>query len=142
MKKLMIATAALCAAVSVYATIESANVVGYSSVDAPTGDSMRCATFKMVGGAGYDLTNIKVAGGFGMGDICAQTVGSDGLWAGQYYWLTVDGAGVAADGWYKDAFGDEPIAADEVVLAPGESLYLHSDYEDLTFTFPTVLAAD
>ena len=142
MKKLMItATVALCAAVGSQA-LDSANVVGYTNVEAPAGDSMRCATFKIVGGSGYDLTNIKVTGGYGMGDICAQTLTSDGLWAGQYYWLTVDGAGVAADGWYEDMVGDYPVAADQVVLAPGEALSIHSDYEDLTFSFPAVLSAD
>ena len=118
--------------------MESANVVGYYDVEAPTGDSMRSPVFTTVGGAGYDLTKIKVTGGYGIGDIVAQTITSEGLWDGEYYWLTEDNAMVPT-GWYKDAFGDEPVAAEEVVLAPGESLSIHSEYEDLTFSLPAVL---
>ena len=129
MKKLMIATAALCAAVGANA-LESANIVGYQEVEAPTGDSMRCPTFKMVGGAGYDLTKISVTGGGGSGDICAQIISSAGLWVGEYYWLTVDGMGVD-NGWYKDMFGGEAVAVDEVVLDQGQAFYIHSDNEDL-----------
>ena len=130
MKKLMIATAALCAAVGVNA-IESANVVGYQEVEAPTGDSMRCPTFKMVGGAGYDLTKITVTGGYGIGDIVAQTIGSDGIWVGEYYWLDEVNAGVPVTGWYKDMGGSEAVAVGEVVLDQGQGFALHSDYEDL-----------
>ena len=114
--------------------ISSANVVGYYDVEAPTGDSMRCPTFKTVGGAGYDLTKIKVTGGYGWGDIVAQTIGSDGVWDGEYYWLTVDGAGVAEDGWYKDAVGVEAVEPEDVILADGQAFYIHSDNEDLTLT--------
>ena len=141
MKKLMIATAALCAAVSVNA-LESANVVGYCDVEAPTGDSMRCPTFKTISTAGYDLSTLKVTGGFGIGDIVAQTLSSEtGLWDGEYYWLTEEEAGVPT-GWYKDMGGDEAVAAEEVVLAAGESLFVHSEYEDLTLTLPAVLTAE
>ena len=118
--------------------MESANTVGYQEVEAPTGDSMRCPTFQIVGGAGYDLTKITVTGGYGSGDICAQTISSEGLWVGEYYWLTVDGMGVD-NGWYKDSVGIEPVEASEVVLAPGEALSIHSDNEDLTFTLPAAL---
>ena len=114
--------------------ISSANVVGYYDVEAPTGDSMRCPVFKTVGGAGYDLTKIKVTGGGGVGDIVAQTISSAGLWDGEYYWLTAENAGVAADGWYKDAFGDFPVEEEEVVLTDGQAFALHSDYEDLALT--------
>ena len=111
--------------------LESANVVGYYDVEAPTGDSMRCPTFKTINVAGYDLTTLKVTGGYGMGDIVAQTLSSDtGLWDGEYYWLTEDNAGVPT-GWYKDAGGDEAVLAEEVVLAAGQALFVHSDYEDL-----------
>ena len=113
--------------------LESANVVGYYDVEAPTGDSMRCPVFTTVGGAGYDLTKIKVTGGSGVGDIVAQTISSEGLWDGQYYWLTEDEVGCTT-GWYKDMFGDEPVAEDEVVLANGQAYFIHSDYEDLSLT--------
>lgn len=133
MKKLMIvAAAALCATVSMQA-VESANVVGYYDVEAPTGDSMRCPTFKTVGGAGYDLAKIQVTGGFGVGDIVAQTLTSDGLWDGEFYWLTEDEAGVPT-GWYQDAVGDVPVEEGDVVLTEGQAFALHSDYEDLALT--------
>ena len=111
--------------------ISSANVVGYYDVEAPTGDSMRCPTFKTVGGAGYDLTTLKVTGGYGIGDIVAQTLSSEtGLWDGEYYWLTEDNAGVPT-GWYRDGVGDDPVLAGEVVLTAGQAFFLHSEYEDL-----------
>ena len=107
--------------------------MGYYDVEAPTGDSMRCPVFKTVGGAGYDLTKVKVTGGYGMGDIVAQTISSEGLWDGEYYWLTEDNAGVPT-GWYKDMGGAEAVAVDEVVLTDGQAFMLHSDYEDLALT--------
>ena len=131
MKKLMIATAALCAAVSVNA-LESANVVGYQDIEAPAGSSMRAPTFQAVGGSGYDLTKITVAGAEGSGDVCAQTISAAGEWDGEYYYMTVDGAGVPADGWYKDAGGSEAVEEDEVILPAGGALFVDSAYNDLT----------
>ena len=110
--------------------LESANVVGYQEVEAPTGDSMRCPTFQTVGGAGYDLTKITVTGGGGYGDVCAQIISSAGLWVGEYYWLTLAGMGVE-DGWYKDSVGIEAVAEGEVILDQGQALYVHSDSDDL-----------
>ena len=91
--------------------------------------------------ADADLTNVTVTGGGGMGDIVAQAISAAGVWNGEYYWLTEDNTG-APTGWYKDMVGADPVVADEVVLAPGEALAVHSDYEDLTFTFPAVLSAN
>ena len=136
MKKLIFAAAAV-AGMGAFA-LESANVVGFQEVEAPQGDSMRCPTFTAVGTEGYDLTQIKVAGGFGMGDIVAQTIGSDGIWNGEYYWLTEDFAGVPT-GWYKDAVGGEAVAEGDVLLAPGDALYFHSVNEDLKVTLPAAL---
>ena len=129
MKKLMIAAAAAVCG-SVFA-LESANVVGYMDVEAPQGDSMRCPTFTAVGGEGYDLTKITVTGGFGWGDIVAQTIASSGTWNGEYYWLTEENAFVPT-GWYKDAVGGEAVAEGDVVLDKGEAFALHSDNEDLS----------
>ena len=131
MKKLIFAAAAV-AGMGAFA-LESANVVGFQEVEAPQGDSMRCPTFTAVGTEGYDLTQIKVAGGFGWGDIVAQSVGSDGIWNGEYYWLTEDNAFVPT-GWYKDAVGGEAVAAGDVVLDKGQALYVHSDNEALNLT--------
>ena len=110
--------------------MESANTVGYQEVEAPTGDSMRCPTFKIVGGAGYDLTKITVVGAEGMGDVCAQTLSSAGLWVGEYYWFTEEGAGVPT-GWYKDVGGSEAVTEGEVVLDQGQGFALHSEYNDI-----------
>ena len=131
MKKLIFAAAAV-AGMGAFA-LESANVVGFQDVEAPQGDSMRCPTFTAVGTEGYDLTQIKVTGGFGMGDINAQKVSSSGLWDGQYYWLTEDMA-LVPTGWYKDMFGAEPVEEGEVVLDKGQALYVHSDSENLNLT--------
>ena len=128
MKKLMIAAAAAVCG-SVFA-LESANVVGYMDVESPQGNSMRTATFQTVAGEGYDLTKVAVVGGEGMGDVVAQTISSAGLWDGEYYYLTEDGAGVAT-GWYKDGVGDVPVEEGEVILAPGAAFMLYSDYNDL-----------
>jgi hypothetical protein len=131
MKKLIFAAAAV-AGMGAFA-LESANVVGFQDVEAPQGDSMRCPTFTAVGTEGYDLTQIKVVGGYGMGDIVAQTVGSDGIWNGEYYWLTEDNAFVPT-GWYKDAFGAEAVEVEDVILNKGKALYVHSDSEALNLT--------
>ena len=85
-----------------------------------------------------DLTDVTVTGGGGYGDVSAQAISAAGVWVGEYYWLTLAGMGVD-DGWYKDMIGIEAVVEDEVVLAPGESLSLHSDSEDLTVTLPAVI---
>ena len=84
-----------------------------------------------------DLADIGVTGADGTGDVCAQTVSSTGVWDGEYYYLTEDMTG-SPDGWYKDMVGIE--TADDVTLAPGESLFVSSANNDITFTFPAVIA--
>ena len=128
MKKLIFAAAAV-AGMGAFA-LESANVVGFQDVEAPQGSSMRTATFQTVSGEGYDLTKIVVEGGSGIGDVCAQTISPEGLWNGEYYYLTEDG-GAAANGWYKDMVGDEPVAEGEIILAPGAAFALSSADNDL-----------
>ena len=120
-----------CAAVGANA-LESANTVGYQDIDAPAGSSMRTPTFKAVGGSGYDLTAIKVVGSEGAGDVCAQTISAEGEWDGEYYYMTVDGAGVPEDGWYKDIGGGEAVEAAEVILPAGGALFVDSQYNDLS----------
>ena len=85
-----------------------------------------------------DLTTVTVDGGEGIGDVCAQTISAEGEWDGEYYYLTEDGAGVDT-GWYKDATGEEPVIEGDVVLDPGTSVFLNSDYNDLTLTIPAVI---
>ena len=137
MKKLMIVAAAtLCAAVMADG-LESANTVGYQEIPTPQGSSMRCATFRTILTASYPLSEITVTGSDGIGDVVAQSISSEGVWDGEYYYLTEDGWGCTT-GWYKDPFGDE--AADDVTLAPGDSLFVTSANNDVTFVFPAALA--
>ena len=89
--------------------------------------------------ADVDLTAITVTGAEGSGDVCAQSISAEGDWDGEYYYMTVDGAGVPEDGWYKDAGGGEAVEVGDVVLAPGEALFIDSAYNDLVFTLPAVL---
>ena len=85
-----------------------------------------------------DLTEFVVAGSEGIGDVVAQAISAEGTWDGEYYFLTEDGAGVTT-GWYKDATGDQAVEAGEVTIAPGESLSLYSDYNDLVITLPKAI---
>ena len=111
--------------------LESANTVGYQEIPTPQGASMRCATFRTILAAEYPLADIKVTGAEGVGDVVAQAISSEGVWDGQYYYLTEDNTGMP-DGWYKDMVGDE--AADDVILPQGTALYITSEYNDLTLT--------
>ena len=137
MKKIMLVAAVAAGLVAIGDGIESANTVGYQQIPTPQGSSLRCPTFRTVLAASYPLSEIKVAGADGTGDVCAQTVSSAGVWDGEYYYLTEDNTGMP-DGWYKDMFGTE--AADDVTLAPGDSLFVTSANNDITFTFPAVIA--
>ena len=85
-----------------------------------------------------DLTAITVEGSEGMGDVIAQTISAEGLWDGEYYYLTEDGAGVPT-GWYKDGVGEVAVEEGEVILAPGAAFSLYSDYNALTITLPAAL---
>ena len=111
--------------------IESANTVGYQEISVPQGSSMRCATFRTILAASYPLSEIKVTGADGMGDVVAQAISSAGLWDGEYYYLTEDNTG-SPTGWYKDAFGGE--SADDVILDQGTALFITSANNDITFT--------
>lgn len=51
-----------------------------------------------------------------------------------YYWCTVDGAGVEKDGWYT-AGGDELIEG--VTLKPGQGLYLNCPTENVSYVLPS-----
>ena len=130
MKKLIFAAAAV-AGMGAFA-LESANVVGFQDVAAPCGSCMRTPTFQVVDGEGYDLTKVVVDGGDGIGDVVAQMMGEGGAWDGEYYYLN-ENAGVDT-GWYKDAFGDEPVAEGEVVLAPGKAFFLTSANNSISMT--------
>ncbi len=108
--------------------LESANTVGYQEIPTPQGASMRCATFRTILTASYPLSEIKVTGSLGTGDVCAQAISSEGVWDGEYYYLTEDNTGMP-DGWYKDMFGGE--SADDVILAQGTALYVTSADNDV-----------
>ena len=113
MKKLMIAaTAALCATVGF--SLESANVVGYSTQTAnATRNTMMAPTFLSVDSAtGCKLSDLTVTGydapewmeedeyfegGCSGGDFVLQFLNNDGSVAARYYWID-DGDNTA--GWY------------------------------------------
>ena len=117
------------------ADVVSSDVVGYQTVEVPTGFSMRAATFTAISGD-YKISDIGVEGAGGVGNEYGQLVNADGTWGNVYYFLTEDEMFVPT-GWYKDMFGDEAVT-DEDVLAPAESLFFAAD-SDLTITFPAVL---
>lgn len=110
--------------------IESANTVGYQEIPAPQGASMRCPTFRTILDASYPLSELKVVGADGMADVVIQTISSEGLWDGEYYYFTEEGWGVPT-GWYTDAGGDQ--LAEDVVLPQGTALYVSSQNNDITF---------
>ena len=99
MKKLMIATAALCAAVSTYG-LESANTVGYMGKALVDGNQMIGASFVTVGTVDGDgdacikLSTIKPKGYEAVQDLIDQ----EGTW-GDFSFVTLDGAGNRV-GWY------------------------------------------
>ena len=62
----------------------------------------------------------------------AQKINADGTWGDLYYYLTLDGTGYVADGWYKDDFGGEAVT-DADVLAVGEALIITAA-SDFTIT--------
>lgn len=129
MKKVMFGLAAAAAIAAFGTALESANTVGYQQIPTPQGSSMRCPTFRTVLTASYPLSEIKVEGADGMGEVVAQTVSSDGTWDGEYYYFTEDGWGVPT-GWYKDNGGDVP--ADDIVLSQGTALFVSSANNDVT----------
>ena len=132
-KKTMLAISALCAAVAFQAKsdIVSSDVVGYQTVDVPTGSSMRTATFKAISGD-YKISDIGVEGAGGVGNEYGQLINEDGTWGNTYYYL-VEAEMFVPDGWYKDSTGDEPVTDDDV-LKMGQAFIFTSD-SDITFTY-------
>jgi len=142
MKKLMIATAALCAAVGASA-LESANTVGYSSAELRNnGFAAAGASFAAVSGT-MDLQDLKVSGynhedGF-EGDINVQFLGPTGKKVAQYFWLDIpedpdDPDSVAFYGWYD---GSDELA-ENVTVPAGTALWTKSDSSAYSLVFPGV----
>ena len=111
---------------------DDAFIVGYQEVAAPSGSSMRTATFKAISG-NYKISDIKITGIVGGGGDLFQKLNADGTWGDAYYYLTMDGTGYVADGWYKDDYGGTPVT-DEDVISIGES-FIITAASDFTFTF-------
>ena len=91
-------------------------------------------SFISVAGSDILISDIKVSGGNGWGDVSMQSMNPDGTWADTtYYYLTLDGMGVE-DGWYRDAMGVEAIDNTDV-LEFGHGMSLTSTDNDLSITY-------
>ena len=138
MKKLMIATAALCAAVSVSA-LESANVVGYDQTGLRFGSKGAGASFVPVSSATTINLQDVTAVGYNTvdgsdGDVTAQVLDNAGRDVATYSWVDVNDGEDVFYGWYDDN-GD---LVGNVSLAPGESFYVRAPDTSYYMNFPGV----
>ena len=131
MKKLMIATAALCAAVGASA-LESANVVGYQNTEMVNayGYNFIAPTFKDVtaGTATYDLQKIKLVGsnvGDGLSDYIEVWDDAGAMTDTQYFYVT-EAQGADHDGWVTEMMGDTYVENVSLPLGTGFYLYISS----------------
>ena len=123
MKKLMIAaSAALCATVGF--SLESANVVGYSTTSLQTGFTAAGAGFVSVGAEGCKLTDIKPAGfQTSNGAVQIQLLNSQGKTTDTYKYYKGGRGAYATEGWYN---GTTLITAENnVTFAPGTGLWVY-----------------
>jgi len=125
MKKLMIATAALCAAVGANA-LESANVVGYSQTDYRQRYTLVVPEFDKVGETGIDIQTIKPVNvdmeDYGEGDINIQTFTDLANKSVQYFWYDADVSETGESGWHNNT-GDE-LAEKTFTKGEGFMLYM------------------
>ena len=132
MKKLMIATAALCAAVSCNA-LESANVVGYASPSLGDNANLAGAPFDMVGDEGMDIQNIRPDGDDMYGGGVSLKLLNSGLGdLAEYFYLPAEEApdGETA-GWYEE---DYTTLVDKT-FDPGEGFILMNNLENGKSTY-------
>ena len=122
MKKLMTVCAACMVAGLVSAAVESQNIVGYSTVDAPQGSSIFAPTFTTVGGGETDLTLGMITPGASFdaedasGGGTIQFVNPDGTWGLlAQYWANYGG-------WFD--FDDNDV--NDTVLPKGGACYVYS----------------
>ena len=135
MKKLMIAaSAALCATVGF--SLESANVVGYSTQTAnATRNTMMAPTFLSVDSAtgcklsdltvtGYDAPELneddEFEGGCSLGDFILQFLNSNGSIANRYYWID---DGETTPGWYTQTGAE--VDATKVDIPAGVASWVY-----------------
>ena len=130
MKKLMITAAAAMTAMVGFCTIESSNVVGYSTIDLREGFKAQGACFIPVSDTTIDLTDVVVTGydkeeGTDS-DVYIQSLDAAGkqIEGSVYFWLDiVDGEDVYY-GWMNEA-GDF-IEKGDAVFAPGDGVWVYA----------------
>ena len=92
---------------------------------------MRVPTFKAISGD-FKVSDIKVTGAIGAGGDSIQKVDANGQWGDVYYYLTLDGTGWLADGWYKE---DQVTPVEDTdVIGVGEAFFVSAG-SDITFTY-------
>lgn len=129
MKKLMItAAAALCATLG-YSEITSQNVVGYQENNARAGLKAMGASFAAVAGKTIDLTDLVVTG-YDKEEGCeedvkVQILNSLGMGGVTYAWYDLNDDGEIYYGW----FADDEVAKGDVVLSPGDALWVSAPNE-------------
>ena len=132
MKKLMIASAALCAAVCANA-VESQNVVGYAEPELGDNANLAGAPFDMVGAAGMDINQIipKNAGIFG-GAFTMKLLQSDLSDDAEYYFIP---EAEAPDGGSAGWFLDDMSTRVSKTFAPGEGFIIMNNLSDSAVSF-------
>ena len=152
MKKLIIATAALCAAVSMADGISSANVVGYQEKAVVEGNyNYMVATFDKVNAeTSYTLADIGVNSDFVIStlsfldtDSSTKTFVIDGFEVDQFFYYfesdLVDTAFEGQPGWY---FADEDTgdlhSANSIAVNAGDMFYIEGA-EDAEVLIPSAL---
>ena len=123
MKKLMIAaSAALCATVGF--SLESANIVGYSTTALQAGFKAAGASFISIGKDGCNLSEIIPAGfDKSTGAVQIQLLNNAGVTTTTYKYYKGGRGTYATDGWYD---GTTLITAEkDVTFAPGDGLWIY-----------------
>lgn len=129
MKKL-VTVFALCAAVSVYAQVQSANIVGYQKVNLNVGKFTHVSpSFIKIGGAvDFKISDIQ-------GDMAEldsiQFMDNLSATANEYFWLVEGSLSVGATGWYA-ADGETP-AGDTIIPKGTSVLYSSQGSTEVTF---------
>lgn len=104
-------------------------VVGYTTTDARSGCKAMGAAFVAVAGKTIDLTSIKVVGydpeEGTEGAVYVQGLDASGRGTGSYFYYDVPGE---LTGWLDSA--DEIVEPGQVVLAPGEGLWVSAPSAD------------
>ena len=133
----MIAAVASIAAVGAFA-VESANIVGYQTIENQQGNTLQVATFNAVSGEGYSLQDIKPVGAtvVGGGEVTLQTLNASKATAKFFYWLTDDewGTDNGEDGWFENPASTDELA--DYTFEPGEGFIFSSADGAATISIP------